>query len=345
MFDFIDGFKDNILDAFEIVPALAQDAGWLNKAHPLHPVYRRFVVVMMLFGFLPREALVEMRLIEPIVKKPGEIDPVIVQEEMDPETFFTEKYLNNPRTYEFFSNLCKLAGNAEIATKIEEEHDSCITRIRQLDELGRTLERAYLNGFIVPMIEEIDPAIINDDDLVENMQNKAQREGIDLLLECRSAYTQLWAMRNNYNVYVFSTAQGGVQPPVDVIIRKENEPFSNLFMYYPHKFAGRKLATVIMTSPTARNLFLTKSEVHYDKFIAQNDFSAIAKQIRQTNLMAKLVPPALPRHIGGGRQIFNAAAFLANAAAQLAVPAQRQRRGFDAAKFLAQQSSAPDTTS
>ena len=47
------------------------------------------MVDMMEFGFLPREALVRIGLIKPIVKKPGDIDPVIVQEEMDPETFFT----------------------------------------------------------------------------------------------------------------------------------------------------------------------------------------------------------------------------------------------------------------
>ena len=62
--------------------------------------------------------------------------------------------------------------------------------------------------------------------------------------------------------------------------RLKDRPYDRVTMPYPVETSGKQLATVILTSPTAKNIFLDKSIGHYDKFISPGDYAAIAQEIR-----------------------------------------------------------------
>ncbi len=105
-------------------------------------------------------------------------------------------------------------------------------------------------------------------------------------LPCDALYTQLWAVLNNLNVFVFSSGEDYGRPPLDVMTRLKDSPYEGEISAYPAETTGKRLATVILTSLTARNVFLDKSADHYDKFILPNDLAAMARELRHRNWSA-----------------------------------------------------------
>jgi hypothetical protein len=286
--------KEDILDAFDCVMEAASTgraATWADSRSPKFKSYRDF-----------QGLIAELKI-----------------SECDPEDFFEAKALENHLVFDFFETVCSLVEADGLVAQIEEIVETYRAIPQKLDEETGTIERDFLTETVLPLMEAIDPATIDDAALVEHAKDRARDEGINHLLECRSPYVQLWAKRNNLNVVVFSSKEFYGYPPVDIIMRVDGSPYSNLV---GRALSGeRRLATVILTSLTAKTLFLTKSPGHYDKLIPADDFASIAEQIRQTNLMAELNPP-IDLH-----KAFDAAAFLASIA-------RKPRRAFDAVAFL-----------
>lgn len=113
------------------------------------------------------------------------------------------------------------------------------------------------------------------------MSEIALREGeLGGWLPCDAIYTQLWAIINNLNIFVFSEGEQFGRSKLDLMIRLVDRRYTQETTLYPANTTGKRLATVILTSPTAKNIFLDKSLQHYDKFILPDDYAAIAKQMR-----------------------------------------------------------------
>lgn len=113
------------------------------------------------------------------------------------------------------------------------------------------------------------------------MSEIALREGeLGEWLPCDAIYTQLWAIINNLNIFVFSEGEQFGRSKLDLILRLSDKPYDQRTSLYPISTTGKHLATVILTSPTAKSVFLDKSLQHYDKFILPGDYAALAKQIR-----------------------------------------------------------------
>ncbi len=123
--------------------------------------------------------------------------------------------------------------------------------------------------------------------LAKEMEKKANHPEEELRgwLRCDATYTQLWAIINNLNVFVFSdkeyspTFQTIVRPQFGLITRTK-DAYESVTKVYDAKTTGKHLATVILTSPTAKNVFLDKSPNHYNKFIVPGDYVAMAKAQR-----------------------------------------------------------------
>ena len=125
------------------------------------------------------------------------------------------------------------------------------------------------------------PTELSADSLRAEMETLALREDeLRGWLPCDAPYTQLWAIINNLNIFVFSSEETYGRTPLDVMTRLKDRPYDSVTMPYPAETAGKHLATVILTSPTAKNIFLDKSIGHYDKFISPGDYAAIAQEIR-----------------------------------------------------------------
>jgi hypothetical protein len=94
--------------------------------------------------------------------------------------------------------------------------------------------------------------------------------------------TKLWAILHNLNVFVFSKkGENGIahQPQLDVSFLMKDRYDAEVHQY-PETTSGKHLSTVILTSPTAKNIFLDKKPCHYDKFIQSGDHTAMARALR-----------------------------------------------------------------
>jgi hypothetical protein len=129
------------------------------------------------------------------------------------------------------------------------------------------------------------PTELSPDSLKSEMEALALSEGeLCGWLPCDAPYTQLWAIINNLNIFVFSSEETYGRTPLDVMTRLKDRPYDSVTMPYPVETTGKHLATVILTSPTSKNIFLDKSPAHYDKFILPGDYAAIAQEIRHVAL-------------------------------------------------------------
>ena len=132
---------------------------------------------------------------------------------------------------------------------------------------------------------DILPAELAPEALAKEMETLAKKPGeLPGWLPCDAIYTQLWAIINNLNVFVFSSGETHGRTPLDLIIRNQ-QAYDQFSIPYPAGTTGKNLATVILTSPTAKNVFLNKSTVHYDKFIAPGDYAAMARAQRHLEWM------------------------------------------------------------
>jgi hypothetical protein len=131
------------------------------------------------------------------------------------------------------------------------------------------------------------PAELSSESLKAEMIELANRPGeLSGWLPCDALYTQLWAVLNNLNVFVFSSGEEHGRSPLDVMTRLKDCPYEGETSSYPADTTGTHLATVILTSPTAKNVFLNKSPAHYDKFISPGDLAAMARELRHVNWSA-----------------------------------------------------------
>ena len=65
--------------------------------------------------------------------------------------------------------------------------------------------------------------------------------------------------------------------------RLKDSSYEGEILSYPAGTIGKRLATVILTSPTAKNVFLDKAPGHYDKLIQPDDLAAMAREFRHVN--------------------------------------------------------------
>mgnify|MGYP000738785310 CR=1 FL=1 len=160
-------------------------------------------------------------------------------------------------------------GNAKILMEAEKERQSTLRRV----EIATSL----------PVV----PAELSSESLKAEMIALASRPGeLSGWLPCDALYTQLWAVLNNLNVFVFSSGEEYGRSPLDVMTRLKDSPYEGETSSYPTGTTGKHLATVILTSPTARNVFLDKAPEHYDKLISPGDFAAMARELRHVNWSA-----------------------------------------------------------
>ena len=175
--------------------------------------------------------------------------------------------------------ICTITANhaeAKVIRTLWDSYDSKKEALnRQTDQqlLSQRLEIAAT----LPIL----PAELSPDSLRIEMETLALREDeLSGWLPCDAPYTQLWAIINNVNIFVFSSEEAYGRTPLDVMTRLKDRPYDRVTMPYPAETTGKHLATVILTSPTAKNIFLDKSIGHYDKFISPGDYAAIAQEIR-----------------------------------------------------------------
>ncbi len=202
----------------------------------------------------------------------------------------------NPRYANFINGVCQeictIVGDTETTMIIREIWDELagekevLTKQMEQQLLSQRLEIAAS----LPAL----PTELSPNSLMIEMEKLALREGeLDGWLPCDASYTQLWAILNNLNVFVFSGGEAHGRTPLDVMTRLKDRPYDSVTMPYPAETTGKRLATVILTSPTAKNIFLDKSPAHYDKFILPDDYAAIAREIRHvawTKLADKYAP-------------------------------------------------------
>ncbi len=132
------------------------------------------------------------------------------------------------------------------------------------------------------MVESLSvlPREFTSDTLAKEMEAQAKKPGeLDGWLPCDSVYTQLWGILNNFNVFVFSGGEEYGKTPLNIIACNK-DVHDQLSIPYDEGITGKHLATVILTSPTAKNVFLDKSPNHYNKFISPGDYAAMAKAQR-----------------------------------------------------------------
>lgn len=128
---------------------------------------------------------------------------------------------------------------------------------------------------IVTSLSEEMPDELTPHSLSAEMQALASREGkLGGWLPCDAVYTQLWAILHNLNLFVFAG-----EPQFILMNRFADQPYTQQTIVYPLG-TQTHLATAIITSSSAKNIFLLKGQFHYDKLIDPRDFIAIAKQVR-----------------------------------------------------------------
>ncbi len=84
------------------------------------------------------------------------------------------------------------------------------------------------------------------------------------------------------NIFILSEGKEEAgRPPLELDIPLRNLDILSMVGAYPDNINGYTLANVIVVSDSAKNIFIDKaSSVHYNKFIQQDDISAMAKAIR-----------------------------------------------------------------
>lgn len=203
--------------------------------------------------------------------------------------------------YSYLTSLCVAACRLvrpvlAVASSTEALIESEIAAIRdEKDEVIREIEHT-LSMERLKILELFSnlPAQFSPDILREEMHKKALSPGeLAGWLPCDAIYTQLWAMVNNLNIFVFSSGENHGRSGLDLMMRTKDEPYTQTATHYPHGTSGRHLATVILTSPTAKNVYLNKSAGHYDKFLSPNDLIAMARETRHLAWMKDLQRYAL----------------------------------------------------
>ncbi len=194
---------------------------------------------------------------------------------------FTVKGISTKISFisDFCQSICELTQNKAAAESIGE----LMEEFRRAPEL---IDKQITNGLVMKGLELVEdlpevPAELRPDALSAEMTGIALSDGeLRGWLPCDAVYTQLWAIINNVNVFVFAGNEGGMTPPLDIILRQKGSPYNQTTVTYPLGTKGKNLATVILTSPTARNIFMNKGPGHYDKFILPTDYAAMAASLR-----------------------------------------------------------------
>ncbi|MEI6628709.1 MAG: hypothetical protein WCN27_04840, partial [Alphaproteobacteria bacterium] len=180
---------------------------------------------------------------------------------------------------DFCQGMCELAQSN--ATK-----DAIVELMNEFQRMPELINKEISNGLVMKGLELVEdlpevPAELRSDALSAEMTGLALGDGeLRGWLPCDAVYTQLWAIINNVNVFVFAGNEGGMTPPLDVMYRLKDRPYNQTTVTYPLGTKGKNLATVILTSPTARNIFMNKGPGHYDKFILPTDYAAMAASLR-----------------------------------------------------------------
>lgn len=180
---------------------------------------------------------------------------------------------------DFCRGICELVKNDGARDAMEQ----LMEEFRKIPEL---IDKAINRGLAARGLEIVEtlpelPVELSPAALAAEMTGLALGDGeLRGWLPCDAVYTQLWAKIMNLNVFVFAGNEGGMTPPLDLIIRENGKPHSQTTYTYPTGTKGKNLATVIITSPTARNVFLNKGPGHYDKFILPTDYAAMAAELR-----------------------------------------------------------------
>jgi len=208
--------------------------------------------------------------------------------------------------YSFLTGLCApicrlLSPTSAIAVSTETIIENGVTNIREEKESTileiehtLTMERIAILGRFTTL-----PPVFSPDTLRDEMHKIALKPGeLSGWLPCDAIYVQLWAIINNLNIFVFSSGEAHGRSKLDLITRLADQPYTQETTTYPENTTGKHLATVILTSPTSKNMFLSKSSGHYDKFIALGDYAAIASATRH---MAWNADPLNPSY-GLGRK-------------------------------------------
>ena len=192
--------------------------------------------------------------------------------------------------YSFLTGLCApicrlLSPTSAIAVSTEAIIENEVTSIREEKEATILEIEHTLTMERIAILERLTtlPPIFSPDTLRDEMHKIALKPGeLSGWLPCDAIYTQLWAIINNLNIFVFSSGETHGRSKLDLMIRLADKPYAQETTTYPVNTTGKYLATVILTSPTAKNIFLDKSSGHYDKFIALGDYAAIARATRHT---------------------------------------------------------------
>ncbi len=192
--------------------------------------------------------------------------------------------------YSFLTGLCApicrlLSPTSAIAVSTEAIIENEVTSIREEKEATILEIEHTLTMERIAILERLAtlPPIFSPDTLRDEMHKIALKPGeLSGWLPCDAIYTQLWAIINNLNIFVFSSGETHGRSKLDLMIRLADKPYTQETTTYPVNTTGKHLATVILTSPTAKNIFLDKSSAHYDKFIALGDYAVIARATRHT---------------------------------------------------------------
>ncbi len=180
---------------------------------------------------------------------------------------------------------CELTGDTVTATAIDglwNTFDAAKNLITTRTEQQLTSQRVEIASSLV-----VPPAELTPESLKQEMLALANGPGeLSGCLPCDALYTQLWAVINNLNVFVFSSGESFGRPPLDVMTRFKDRPYERATFTYPAGTTGKHLATVILTSSTAKNVFLDMIPGHYDKFIDPTDYAAMARAQRHLAWMA-----------------------------------------------------------
>lgn len=190
--------------------------------------------------------------------------------------------------YVFLTNLCisactLVADTCPITNTTEAIIENEISAIRETKdnvikqiEYSLSMERLKILEMLSALPSEFSMNVLKDE-----MHKKALSPGeLSGWLPCDAIYTQLWAIINNLNIFVFSSGETYGRSGLDLIIRLKDQDYRQEASHYPKDIRGHHLATVILTSQTAKNLYLNKSTCHYDKFLNANDLCALAREMR-----------------------------------------------------------------
>lgn len=160
----------------------------------------------------------------------------------------------------------------ERIASIRDEKDNLISEI----EHSLSMEKIKILELFSSLPSHFSPDILRDE-----MHTIALKPGeLSGWLPCDAIYTQLWAVVNNLNIFVFSSGETHGRSKLDLMTRLQDQPYTQEATHYSINTSGKHLATVILTSPTARNLYLDKSPGHYSKFISPDDLAAMAREAR-----------------------------------------------------------------